>query len=180
MSIYTDFVEDYNNPNITAHDVRRINNLNSKQYTNLRNVAISNGDIPEVRHMNQTTARFYSKRNDGYFDVQKTINGKKLYIGRFPDEDTARQVVRECIKCNWEVNKIRTFIDENKVKPRNYSLINGYYIIQKSINGRNTVFASIPASKVSQSVVEDIVEEFRRVEWNIGYKDEVLNLFNIK
>ena len=55
-----------------------------------------------------------------------------------------------------------------------------YYIIQKSINGRNTVFASIPASKVSQSVVEDIVEEFRRVEWNIGYKDEVLNLFNIK
>ena len=91
MCEYTDFIEDYNNPNITAHDVRRINNLNSKQYQTLRNTAISNGDIPATRHMNKTTAKFYSKRNDGCYEVQKTTDGKKLYVGRFPNETTAKK-----------------------------------------------------------------------------------------
>ena len=177
--IYEDFIEDYNNPNITAHDVRRINNLNSKQYSNLRNRAISNGDIPLVRHMNQSTAKFYYPRKDGGFDVKKTINGKKLYIGRFPDEDTAKRVVAECIHYNWSVNKIKPLIDDLRVKPKNYSLINGYFIIQKSINGRNTVFATIHNSRVDEETVKCIVDEFRRVEWNINYKDEVLGLFNI-
>lgn len=179
MTIYQDFVEDYNNPNITGHDVRRKNNLNSKQYCNLRQIAIKNGDIPKVRHMNQTTAKFYSQRKDGYFEVQKNINGKKLYVGRFPDEDTAKKIVKECIKHNWQINQIKPFIDDNKVKPKNYTCINGYYIIQKSINGRNTVFASIHTSKVSKEVVEDIVDEFRKVHWNIQYKDSILRLFNI-
>jgi len=179
-SLYNDFVSDYNNMNITAHDVRRINNLNSKQYCNLRNMAIRNGDIPKVRHMNQTTAKFYSKRSDGYYDVQKQIDGKKLYIGRFPDENTAKKVVKECIKHNWEINKIKPFIDDNRVKPKNYALVNGYYIIQKAVDGKNTVFASIHQDKISSDVVEDIVDEFRRVNWNIGYKDAILELFNVK
>lgn len=180
MSIYNDFVEDYNNPNITAHDVRRINNLNGKQYSNLRQIAIKNGDIPSVRHMNQTTAKFYSRRKDGYYDVQKTTNGKKLYIGRFPDENTAKKIVQECIKHNWQINLIKPFIDENKVKPKNYTCINGYYIIQKAINGKNTVFMCTHQDKVSQEIIEEIVDEFRKVHWNINYKDEILRLFNVE
>lgn len=177
--IYQDFIEDYNNPNLTAHDVRRINNLNSKQYSNLRNIAIKNGDIPKTRHMNQTTAKFYTKRKDGSFEVQKTIDGKKIFVGRFPNETTAKKVVKECINHNWQVNEIKPLIDEYKVKPKNYTCINGYYIIQKSINGRNTVFATIHQNKVDENTVKKIVDMFRKVSWNINYKDEILGLFDL-
>lgn len=178
-SIYNDFVEDYNNLNITAHDVRRINNLNSKQYSNLRQRAIKNGDIPAVRHMNQRTAKFYNKNDDGTFNVQKTINGKKIYVGRFPNETTAQKVVKECINHNWEINEIKPFIEECKVKPKNYTCINGYYIIQKSINGQNIVFATIHQSKVDEDIVKSIVDMFRNVSWNINYKDEILGCFGL-
>ena len=180
MCEYTDFIEDYNNPNLTAHDVRRINNLNSKQYQTLRNTAISNGDIPATRHMNKTTAKFYSKRNDGCYEVQKTTDGKKLYVGRFPNETTAQKVVAKCIEHNWRVNEIKDFINSNKVKPKSYSIVKGYYIVQKQVNGVNRVFARVPVDRVDEEVIKQVGDEFRRLHWNIGYKDEVLNLFNIK
>lgn len=174
--IYEDFVEDYNNPHITAHDVRRINNLNSKQYSNLRKIAIRNGDIPKVRHMNQTTAKFYSKTNDGYI-VQKYINGRKLYVGKFPDQNTAELVVDMCKAVDWDLNKVD--IDNLKVLPKNYTLINGYYVIQKSIDGCNKVFATIHSSKVDEDTVKKIVDRFRCNGWNLSCKDKVLEEFNI-
>ena len=33
ISIYEDFVKDYNNPNITGEDVKRLNGLNARQYS---------------------------------------------------------------------------------------------------------------------------------------------------
>lgn len=175
--LYEDFVTDYNNPNITAHDVRRINNLNSKQYSNFRKIAIRNGDIPKVRHMNQTSAKFYSKRSDGYYDVQKYINGKKMYIGKFPDQNTAELVVDMCKSVNWDLNKVN--IDNLKVLPKNYSIVNGYYIIQKSVNGVNTVFATIHSSKVDEDTIKEIVNRFRCFGWNLSCKDKVLKEFDI-
>lgn len=177
-SLYDDFVSDYNNMNITAHDVRRINQLNSKQYSRIRNQALNNGDIPPVRHMNKTNAKFYCKRKNGLYEVLKTIDGKQVSIGKFANEDTAKKVVCECIKCNWEINKIKNFIDVNRVRPKNYSIVNGYYIIQKTIDGQNIIFASIHSSKVSVEMVEDIVEEFRKVDWNVNCKESILNMFN--
>ena len=59
--IYEDFVNDYNNPEITGEDVRRYNKLNPKQYSNLRAKALKNGDISSPRHMNTTGAKFYTK-----------------------------------------------------------------------------------------------------------------------
>ncbi|WP_458454390.1 hypothetical protein [Methanobrevibacter sp.] len=179
MGLYSDFVEDYNNTKITAHDVRRINNLNGKQYSNLRNMAVNNGDIPPVRHMNSTKAKFYSKTVDGVYTVQKTINNRKLFVGRFPDEETARLIVDKCLEVEWELNRIQDIIDLHKIKPKNYSLVNGYYVIQKSINGVNKIFATIKQSNVTVDVVESIVGELRRNNWNEQMVKGVLEEFNI-
>lgn len=170
-------MKDYNNPDITAHDVRRKHNLNSKQYSNIRKVAIRNGDIPPVRHMNQTTAKFYSKRADGYYDVQKVINGRKIYVGKFPDQNTAETVVEMCKSVNWDLTRIN--LNALKMMPKNYTLINGYYVIQKSINGQNKVFATIHETKIDESTVQAIVERFRICGWNMSCKHTILREFNI-
>ena len=78
------------------------------------------------------------------------------------------------------INEIKDFINSNKVKPKNYSIVNGYYIVQMQVNGVNRVFASVPVDRVDEEVIKQVVDEFRRLHWNIGYKDEVLKLFNIK
>ena len=178
MSSYNQFITDYNNMNLTAHDVRRLNRLNSKQYCKLRNLAINNKDIPAVRHMNHTGAKFYFKNKNGEYQVQKTINGKKTIIGRFTDEETAKKVVQECIEHNWEINKIQDIIDLNRIKPANYSLVNGYYIIQKTINGKNKVFNVFNAKEISEETVKEIVEFYRNVSWNEEYKQIVEDLFS--
>lgn len=179
MCNYQDFVTDYNNPNITAHDVRRINNLNGKQYQKIRKLAIRNGDIPEVRHMNQTTAKFYTKTRNGDYQVQKTTNGKKIIVGRFKDQNTAEEVVSACINHDWRLNEIKGLINLKKIKPKNYTNINGCWVIQKCINGKNRVFNSFSCKSVDEETVCDIVDFYRSVDWNENYKDKISELFNI-
>lgn len=179
MCKYTEFVKDYNNPNITAHDVRRIHNLNTKRYSEIRNIAITNGDIPEVRHMNSTGAKFYTKTKNGDYQVQKTVNGKKIIIGRFANEDTAKEIVNACINNNWELNKIKGLIDLKRTQPKNYTCINGCWVIQKSVNGRNTVFNSFKCDRVDEETVADIVDFYREHNWSLDYKDKINELFNI-
>ena len=65
ISVYEDFVKDYNNPNITGEDVKRINGLNARQYSHLRAEALHNGDISSPRHMNTSGAKFYTKTKNG-------------------------------------------------------------------------------------------------------------------
>lgn len=177
MCNYQEFVNDYNNKEITAHDVRRKNKLNSKQYSKIRKIAIRNGDIPPVRHMNQTTAKFYSKRQDGYYDVQKYIDGKKLYVGKFPDKHTAELVVDLCKSVDWNMNEMN--LDNLKVLPKNYSVVNGYYVIQKSVAGVNRIFATIHTSRIDEETVKEIVKRFRCIGWNLSCKNDVLDEFNI-
>lgn len=179
MCNYKDFVNDYNNPNLTAHDVRRIHQLNTKRYSEIRKLAIRNGDIPEVRHMNNTGAKFYTKTVSGDYQVQKTINGKKTIIGRFKTQDEAEAVVDVCKNNNWELNKIKDVVDKYKIQPKNYTCINGCWIIQKSVDGRNIVFNTFNCSRVSEDTVREVVDFYRSVGWNKNYKDVVFELFNI-
>ena len=175
MVDYAKFVVDYNNPNITAHDVRRINNLNAKQYSRIRAKAVKNGDIPPVRHMNKTNAKFYIKTKYGY-QVQKTINGEKTIIGNFKEEKTAKKIVEKCKEHNWQINEIQKYIEDNKTKPKNYSLVNGYWIISKTINGVRTVYNIFNKKEVDEATVRKIVDFYRSVSWNFNYKQKVLEM----
>lgn len=177
--VYDDFVVDYNNMDLTAHDVRRKHQLNSKQYSKIRNTALKNNDIPITRHMNQTDAKFYYKGVDGYYHVEKTINNTKQLIGTFADEKTAQKIVRLCKKENWNLNNIQECIDLNKIKTKNYSLVNGYYMIRKTVNGVNKVFLTVHQSKVDEETIKDVVDCFRSVNWNMNYRDEILEEFGL-
>ena len=180
MTVYEDFVTDYNNLNLTAHDVRRIHGLNGREYGNFRKLAISNGDIPEVRHMNATNAKFYRQTRDGKYTVQKQGVGVYQHIGKFESEEDAKYIVALCLSNDWVISpEIKFEINRLKVKPKNYTIVNEHYIIQKSVDGRNKVFASIHTDKVSEDTVKKIVDRFRNVGWNEDYKTRILEEFDI-
>lgn len=171
ISVYEDFVKDYNNPNITGEDVKRLNGLNAKQYSYLRAEALSNGDITVPRHMNSTGAKFYTKTKNGDYIVKKQYGHKTVLIGRFSDEETAQEIVSLCKAVNWDINKVTRIIDENKVKPKNYTRVNGYYIVEKRINGERVVFYRCR----DEAVAIHLVNELRKLDWDKSKVDLILD-----
>lgn len=174
LSVYDTFVADYNNPSLTGEDVRRRCGLNPHRYSEIRQIAISNGDIPTVRRMNRTDAKFYTKENEHSYVVKKQFGNECLFVGRFPNQSTAELVVEKCKEHNWEVNEITDFIEECKVKPRNYSYSNNQYTVQKTINGKNIVFCRVNDETTAQKVVK----ELRRCNWNYDKVKEIIE--NVK
>ena len=171
ISVYEDFVKDYNNPNITGDDVRRLNGLNSKQYSNLRAKALSKGDITCPRHMNTTGAKFYTKTKTGEYIVKKQYGHKTVVVGRFSDEKTAEKIVALCKSVNWDLNKISGIIDENRIKPKNYSYVNGYYIVEKRIDGERVVFYRFK----NEADAIHMVNELRKMDWDKSKVDLILD-----
>lgn len=171
FNVYEDFVKDYNNPNITGEDVRRLNGLNSRQYSSLRARALSNGDISVPRHMNTNGAKFYTKTKNGDYIVKKQYGHKTVLVGRFGDEATAQKIVALCKAVNWNLNKISSVIDENKVKPKNYTYVNGYYIVEKRINGERVVFYRFK----NESDAIHMVSELRKMDWDKSKVDLILD-----
>lgn len=169
--IYDKFVEDYNNPNLTVDDVRRKHCLNSKRYLEIRQIALENKDIPIVRKMNRTDAKFYTKTDNG-FVVKKQFGNDCLFVGRFADEETAKLVVNKCKEVNWNVSEISEFIDRHKVKPANYSYSNGQYTVQKVIGGKNRVICTVNTEETAQK----LVEKFRECNWNKEEMHKILGM----
>ena len=169
LSIYDGFVEDYNNPQLTINDIQRKYGLNCRRLAEIQSIAISNGDIPEVRRMNRTDAKFYTKTDNGFI-VKKQFGNTCQFIGRFEDESTAELIVNKCKEVNWNTSVIADFIDAHKVKPANYTCSNGSYIVQKSINGKNTVFCKLS----DESTAQKVVKELRKCNWDKTKTNEII------
>lgn len=171
IKIYNNFVKDYKNPNMTGEDIKRLNGLNSKQYSKLRSEALSNGHISSPRHVNYTGAKFYTKNKKGNFVVKKQYGNKTFIIGRFEDEKTAKKIVELCKSVNWDINKILDIINKNKIKPKNYTRTNGVYIVEKRINGKRTIFHTF---KTEAEAIK-MVDELRKCDWDKSKVDFILD-----
>ena len=51
------------------------------------------------------THNYYHLRN-GRWIVKKTKDHKMIYVGTFGNEETAKRVVKEMIKCDWDKGKV--------------------------------------------------------------------------
>ena len=169
LSIYDGFVEDYNNPQLTIEDIKRKYGLNCRRFAEIQHIAISNQDVPSVRRMNRTTAKFYTKTSNGYV-VKKQFGKDCLFVGRFEDEATAQLVVNKCKEVNWNTSQISDFIDAHRIKPRNYSITNDGVIVQKVIDGKNTVFCKLN----NETTAQKVVNELRKCKWNKEKTQEIL------
>ena len=169
LSIYDEFVADYNNPLLTVDDVRRRCGLNTHRYAEIKQIAVTNGDIQPKRQMNRTDAKFFTKTERGYI-VKKQFGSECVFVGRFANQSTAEAVVDKCKEVNWNVSEISDFIEAHRIKPRNYSYSNDRYIIQKVINGKNIVFCTVNTEEAAQQVVEKL----RECNWDYSQMDRIL------
>ena len=63
---------------------------------------VQTGMLKKVNPLPKREPNYYYARKDGKWMVQKTINHKKLSLGGFADEETAKRVVDGMKKVNWE------------------------------------------------------------------------------
>ena len=162
INIYEEFVNSYNNPEITGEDIKRLNGLNSRQYSNLRQKALDNGDITTPRHMNAAGAKFYTKNKNGEFIVKKQFGRKTILVGRFADETTAQMIVSLCKEVNWDLTQISHIIEENKIQPKNYTRANGTYVVEKKIDGKRVIFCRFKR----ESQAKYMVQQLRKNNWD--------------
>ena len=170
INIYEEFVNSYNNPEITGEDIKRLNGLNSRQYSNLRQKALDNGDITTPRHMNAAGAKFYTKNKNGEFIVKKQFGHKTVLVGRFADEQTAKMIVSLCKEVNWDLTQISHIIEEYKIKPKNYTCANGRYVVEKKIDGKRVIFCRFK----SESQAKYMVKQLRKNNWDQSKVERIL------
>ena len=83
-------------------------------------------------------------------------------VGRFPDEKTARMIVSLCKTVNWDLTQISHIIEENKIQPKNYSRVNGHYIVEKEIDGERIIFCRFK----QESQAKYMVQQLRKNNWD--------------
>ena len=62
---------------------------------------VQTGMLKKVKPLPKREPNYYYARKDGKWMVQKTINHKKLSLGGFADEETAKRVVDGMKKVDW-------------------------------------------------------------------------------
>ena len=156
---YNSFVEDYNNPNISTRDIENRLNINHKQYLKLRKEAIKNDDIDSVRQRNYENSKYYRKNNrTGYFEIVKKIKDETIYISSFESETVVQKIVEKLVSCNWDITKIESIIEANKVKSKYYTYRNGFYHIQRKVNGKMTYFCRFKDKETAVKVIRKLEE----------------------
>lgn len=109
VSYYDDFpcfVELYRDSSVSVTKIREELCLSPGKYKNYLERAIDDG-LVEYRRREFNNYHF----SDGFFNVQKYLNGRMVYFGRYATEEDARFVVSELKKCGWNkacLNEIKS------------------------------------------------------------------------
>lgn len=116
---YDEFVDLYNNPNISIVDIRSQLGWTVKTYTLARLKALEEGKIVERRSRgNQGRPRrekhipknyYYRANSDNYvITKRKTIDGevRTLYFGTYKKEEDCVRIIKELKKVDWDKNEL--------------------------------------------------------------------------
>lgn len=99
MEKYEEFIELYNNSEVTISKICEKLKWNVKVYYNAKKRALSEGRIID------NPPKYYYFRN-GRYVVSKLLNGKRVYFGAFKYEDDAKIIVEELGKNEWDKESI--------------------------------------------------------------------------
>ena len=106
-SIYSAFEEDYLHSDIYANDLRVKYNLTWGEFREIRDTVKKNNGISRRPRVDYRGAKYYYKRHDGTFLIQRRINQRTTYFGVVPNRSVARKVVELCKKAMWDIDVCR-------------------------------------------------------------------------
>ncbi len=105
--MYDEFVELYNNYDISVIDIKK--RIGAKAYTRYRKKALDNGDIkqrPFNLRFNEHYKYYHYDKSMEKFRVRRVIDGKFISYGFYEDENVARKVVEKLKSVNWDKSRI--------------------------------------------------------------------------
>jgi hypothetical protein len=124
MEKYEEFIKLYNNPEITVEEIRKQLGWRTKIYNDARKKALEENRIIDRRSPNsiknckgrpvkpkhQPKHYYYDRWHDTFVIVKRYYINKKdvvVYYGRYKREDTAKEVVEELKKVDWDKTKLQ-------------------------------------------------------------------------
>lgn len=123
MEKYEEFIELYNNPEITVEDIRKQLGWRTKIYNDARKQALKENRIIDrrspnsiknckgrpVKEKHQPKHYYYDRLHDKFVIVKRYYIDKKdvvVYYGRYDREDIAIKIVNELKKVDWDKKKL--------------------------------------------------------------------------
>ena len=107
---FEDFVDYYNNSDMTVLEIINLLGWNNGQYKKARKKAIEDGVlIPRTQHTARRSKKtirkpkyyVYHVSNHKYCIVKK-IRNKNVYFGQYDDESVTKKIVEDLKKVNWD------------------------------------------------------------------------------
>ena len=104
--------------------------------------------------------KYYSRRPNGSFQIQKQIDGERFYFGTYKTEEEAQERVEFLKEHNWDTQNYLRHVFKYY-----YATPNGKYVVYKMINGRNYDFGRYDTEKEAM----DMVDFLKQHDWDLKY-----------
>lgn len=125
----------------------------------------------------------YIHEHDGKFDIIKWLDGRDVYFGRYYDKKTAKAIVKDLKKCNWDKSQLKKIQAKHEHAPRigdkrgvylsKYTVKTGEvkikWEVRKKINRKMNYYGTYKDKRVAE-LVRDILE---RHDWNKELLDKI-------
>ena len=114
----------------------------------------------------------YIHEHDGKFDIIKWLDGREVYFGRYYDKKTAKKVVKDLKKCNWDKSQLKRIQEKHEHAPRvgdkrgvylsKYTVkktgeVKVKWSVRKKINRKMHYFGTYKDKRVAE-LVRDLLE----------------------
>ena len=116
LDLTPDFIELYNNPEITVRKIQEKLNINLGTYRKLRRHCIENNYInkrkahrPKKRTY-KTNPKYYChtvQKGIEYYHVQRRLNGEMVHFANFKKAKHAKRMVELLTECNWDKSRAK-------------------------------------------------------------------------
>ena len=178
-SKYEAFKDLYMNSGLIIKDiVKKVNigNTTACRYANevyretgWRRSIVRRAKAKKKENKKPRAVKYYCRTRNGYFIVEKWDKSRIVYYGAYRDEVTAKKVVEELKKVDWdkkELSAIKKRLGVKKgtpgLKGRNYTKVKYGYRVYRVINYKFTGFGQYK----DEETAKRIVEELRKVDWD--------------
>jgi hypothetical protein len=110
-----EFIELYNNPEITVPKIREKLDITLSTYRKLRKHCIENKLVSKRKSHRprkrtyKTNPKYYChtvQRGIEYYHVQRRVNGEMVHFANFKKAKHAERMVELLIECDWDKSKV--------------------------------------------------------------------------
>lgn len=116
---YEDFKKDYLNPKIQVKQIMKKYGLSKNNYNRLRKKAAKDTNVPIKPtkfspNRNKLGKTTYISKTGDFYTINKRVEGKRVYFGRYPSLEEAIYVRDKLKKCGWDKSKLKQIKKELK------------------------------------------------------------------